>query len=70
MEKYLIVIEKAAGNFSAYSPDLPGGVATGKTKAAVRKNMRDAIRFHLEAMREDEQRIPAPTTTEEYVVVE
>lgn len=70
MKRFLIIIEKAEGNFSAYSPDLPGCIATGRTKAEVRKNMREAIEFHLEGMREDEQRIPAPTTTAEYIAVE
>lgn len=46
---------------------LPGCVATGRTKVEVRKNMREAMRFHLDGMREDEQRIPVPTTTAEYV---
>lgn len=48
MSGYRIVVEKAKGNFSAYSPDLPGCVATGKTAEETRRNMEAAIRFHLE----------------------
>jgi predicted RNase H-like HicB family nuclease len=48
-----IVIEKAEGNFSAYVPDLPGCVATGDSVAAVESNIREAIRFHLDGLKED-----------------
>lgn len=70
MKRYLIVIEKAQGNYSAYSPDIPGCVATGRTKAEATKNMRSALRMHLEGLREDELALPVPTTTAEYVTVE
>ena len=50
--RYAIVIEKANGNLSAYVPDLPGCVATGKTPKEVNANIRDAIRFHLDGLRE------------------
>lgn len=70
MRKFLIVIEKAAGNYSAYSPDLPGCVATGETKEAVEANMQEAIRMHLEGMREDNLPIPEPAASAQYVTVE
>ena len=70
MRKFLIVIEKAAGNYSAYSPDLPGCVATGETKEAVEANMQEAIRMHLEGLREDNLPIPEPAASAEYFVVE
>ena len=58
--RYLIVIEGAEGeNFSAYAPDLPGVVATGATEAEC--EMRDAIAFHLEGLRETGQPIPEPS---------
>lgn len=69
MSKYLVVIEKAKDNFSAYCPDLPGCVATGKTKRAVEKNIREAIEFHLEGLREERLPIPRHTATAEYVAV-
>ena len=69
MSKYLVVIEKAERNFAAYCPDLPGCVATGKTKRAVEKNIREAISFHLEGLKEERLPIPRHTATAEYVAV-
>jgi len=51
--KYLIVVEKGSQNYSAYVPDLPGCVATGKTRKVVEKNIREAIALHLQGMQED-----------------
>jgi predicted RNase H-like HicB family nuclease len=65
--RYAVVIEKAEGNFSAYVPDLPGCVATGEDVAAVEANIREAIRFHIEGMKEDGIDVPAPTSIAEYV---
>jgi predicted RNase H-like HicB family nuclease len=65
--RYAIVIEKADGNYSAYVPDLPGCVATGLTLEEVEEQMREAIAFHLEGLREDGLPIPEPTTLCEYV---
>ncbi len=65
--KYLIVIEKAANNLSAFSPDLPGCVATGATRAEVEDRMRVAIRMHLDGMREDGLTIPEPSSIAEYI---
>jgi len=67
--KYLIIIEKAKSNYSAYVPDLPGCVSTGKTVEQVRRNMQEAIDFHLEGMREDGAIIPKPSSTSAYVSV-
>lgn len=69
MKRYLVVIEQANGNLSAYSPDLPGCVATGKTRAEVELNMREAIQMHIEGLREDGLPVPEPTTSAEYVSV-
>jgi predicted RNase H-like HicB family nuclease len=65
--RYAVVIEKAESNFSAYVPDLPGCVATGSTLEEVEREIRDAIAFHLEGLREDGLPIPAPTSTVEYI---
>ena len=51
--RYAIVIEKAEGNLSGYVPDLPGCVATGDIVMEVEQNLRDAIRFYLDGLRED-----------------
>lgn len=69
MRKYLIVIEKAESNFAAYSPDLPGCVATGETRDEVHANMREAIEFHLDGMREDGLAIPEPQSSAEFVEI-
>ena len=65
--RYAVVIEKADGNYSAYVPDLPGCVATGDTVASVEREIRDAIRFHIEGLKEDGLPVPAPTSLAEYV---
>lgn len=67
--KYLIVIEKTRTGFSAYSPDLGGCVATGRTQSAVEKAMWKAIAFHLEGLRADGRRVPAPKAYSAYVEI-
>jgi predicted RNase H-like HicB family nuclease len=65
--RYAIVIEKAEGNYSAYVPDLPGCVATGATVAVVEAEIRDAIRLHIEGLKEDGLPVPEPTSIADYV---
>lgn len=65
--RYAVVIEKAEANYSAYVPDLRGCVATGATLHVIEAEIREAIAFHLDGMREDGQPIPAPTTMVEYI---
>ena len=65
--RYVVVIEKAKGNYSAYVPDLPGCVATGATVAAVEAEIRAAIQFHLEGLRAEGLPIPAPSSIAEYI---
>jgi predicted RNase H-like HicB family nuclease len=67
--RFLIVVENAGSNYSAYSPDLPGCVATGESHDAVEKNMYEAIQLHIEGLREDGLPIPVSTAIAEYVVV-
>ena len=67
--RYAIVIEKAEGNYSAYVPDLPGCVATGATVEEVEAEIREAIVFHVEGLREDGLPVPAPASQVEYVDV-
>ena len=69
MLQFLVVIEKASNNYSAYSPDLPGCVATGATIEAVRENMHEAIEMHIQGLREDRLPIPEPLTVVDYVTV-
>jgi predicted RNase H-like HicB family nuclease len=65
--RYAIVIEKADGNYSACVPDLPGCVATGATVKAVEAEIRDAIRFHIDGLRQDGLPVPEPTSIADYV---
>lgn len=65
--RYAIVIEKANGNYSAYVPDLPGCVATGDSVAAVEIEIRDAIRFYIDGLKEDGLPAPKPTSIADYV---
>jgi predicted RNase H-like HicB family nuclease len=69
MHRFLIVIESAGSNFSAYSPDLPGCVATGETREETEKNMYEAIQLHMEGLREDGLPIPSSESWDEYLVV-
>ena len=68
MIKYLIIFEKTKTGYSAYVPDLPGCIATGKTKAMVEKNIYGAIQFHLEGMKEEKIKFPLNTTDAETFV--
>jgi predicted RNase H-like HicB family nuclease len=65
--RYAIVIEKANGNYAAYVPDLPGCVATAASLADVEREIRDAIRFHIDGLKEDGQPVPQPTSIADYV---
>ncbi|MEQ1713645.1 MAG: type II toxin-antitoxin system HicB family antitoxin [Hyphomicrobium sp.] len=65
--RYVVVIERTDANYSAYVPDLPGCVATGETVADVEAEIRNAIRFHIDGLKEDGDPVPAPTTIAEYV---
>jgi predicted RNase H-like HicB family nuclease len=69
MYRFLIVVEDAGANFSAYSPDLPGCVATGVTREEAERNMYEAIQLHIEGLREDGLEVPTSTSIAEYVVV-
>lgn len=59
---YLIIIEKTDTGYSAYAPDLPGCIATGKTPDALRKRMKEAVEFHIEGLRLERMPIPEPTS--------
>lgn len=65
--RYAIVIEQAAANYSAYVPDLPGCVATGNTVAETEAQIREAIAFHLQGLREDGLPVPPPSSHVDYV---
>ena len=58
--KYAVVFEKSPDNYAAYVPDLPGCIATGATRDEVERNIREAISFHLDGLREDGLAVPQP----------
>lgn len=67
--RYAIVIEKAGSNYSAYVPDLPGCIATGASVEQVEAEIREAIEFHIDGLREDGSMIPLPSSQVEYIEV-
>ena len=67
--RYAVVIEKAARNYSAYVPDVPGCVATGKTVNQTLSALREALAMHFEAMRDDDETVPDPQTLVTYLEV-
>ena len=69
MHRFLVVIEKADGNYSAYSPDLPGCIATGDTREQAEQNMHEAVRMHVEGLLEDDLPVPKSQAFAEYIAV-
>jgi predicted RNase H-like HicB family nuclease len=69
MYRFLVVIEKANGNYSAYSPDLPGCVATGATREETERKMHEAIETHVRGLLEDNLPIPESSSFAEYMAV-
>jgi predicted RNase H-like HicB family nuclease len=70
MYRFLVVIERTDGNYSAYSPDLPGCVATGATREEVERNMHEAIELHVRGLLEDNLPVPDSDSFAEYVAVD
>jgi len=66
MNRYLIIVEKTATGYSAYSPDVPGCVAAAATRPEVERQMHDAIEFHIEGLRAAGEEIPTPTSEASY----
>lgn len=67
--KYLIVIEKTNHNYSAYLPDIPGCIATGKTMEEVKKNIAGALAMHLQGLDKDGLSSPEPKAKADYVAI-
>jgi predicted RNase H-like HicB family nuclease len=67
--EYLVVVEKGESSYGAYVPDLPGCVAAGETRREVLKLIRDAVKLHIEALRESGQSVPEPTSKSDVVRV-
>jgi predicted RNase H-like HicB family nuclease len=69
MHRFLVVVERAGANYSAYAPDLPGCIATGNTVDETRRNMQEAVELHLRGLKEDGLSVPDPTSFAEIVEV-
>jgi predicted RNase H-like HicB family nuclease len=69
VKKYLVIVEKTDTGYSAYSPDLPGCGSTGSTTEEVERNIRDAIKFHVEALKEEGYEVPEPSSYSSYIDV-
>ena len=69
MHRFLVIVEPAGDNYSAYCPDLPGCIATGDTREEAEINMHEALEMHVEGLIEDGMPIPQPTAVAEYMVV-
>lgn len=67
--RYAVVIEKAGSNYSAYVPDLPGCIATGTSIRQVEAEIREAIEFHIDGLREDGSHVPLPSSQVEYIEI-
>jgi predicted RNase H-like HicB family nuclease len=67
MRRYLVVLERAEHNYSAYIPDVPGCVTTGQTPEETVRNMREALELHFQELSEGE--VPEPTSSAEYVAL-
>lgn len=65
--KYAVVIEKAQSNYSAYVPELPGCVAIAASIEEVEREIREAIEFHIEGIRQDGESVPVPSSSVEYI---
>jgi predicted RNase H-like HicB family nuclease len=70
MYRFLAIIERTNNNYSAYSPDLPGCIATGDTLEEAERNIHEAIEMHVRGLKEDNEPIPASHAVAEYVAVE
>ena len=67
--RYAVVIEEAEGNYSAYVPDLPGCVSTGRSLDEVERSIREAVEFHLQGLHADQQLIPRASSRVDYIEV-
>ena len=67
--EYLVVVERGTSGYGAYVPDLPGCIAAGETRREVVKLIRDAVKLHIQALRESGQSVPEPTSTSDVVRV-
>jgi predicted RNase H-like HicB family nuclease len=70
MKRFAVVFERASSNWAAYVPDLPGCISTGPTLEETKRNIREAIELHIEAMREVGEPVPVPSSDVDFVEIE
>jgi predicted RNase H-like HicB family nuclease len=70
MKEYVVIFEWADSNYSAYVPDLPGCISTGKTIAEAEMNIREAIELYIDTLKEDDQPIPPPSIQSKAILVQ
>jgi predicted RNase H-like HicB family nuclease len=70
MKGYTVIFEWAGNNYSAYVPDLPGCISTGKTIEETEVNIREAIELYIDVLKEDKQPVPQPLIQSKVVLVE
>jgi predicted RNase H-like HicB family nuclease len=70
MKEYVVIFEWAGSNYSAYAPDLPGCISTGKTIEETEINIREAIELYIDTLKEDNQPIPPPSVQSKAVLVQ
>ena len=68
MKKFLVIYEKTETGHSAYVPDIPGVIATGKTMPSIEKNIYEAINFHLEGLELEKLPVPKSNSVGETMV--
>jgi predicted RNase H-like HicB family nuclease len=69
MKTFTVIYEKGPRNWSAYVPDLPGCIATGKTRAQIERRIQEAIEFHIEGLRQHGEQVPEPSVEAGVVTV-
>jgi len=67
--RYAVVIEAGESSFGAYVPDLPGCIAAGETREEVIGLIQEAVRFHIEGLKESGESIPPPSSSVEFIEV-
>ena len=67
--KYLIVVEETSTGFSAYSPDVPGCASAGRTEEEIKANMKEALVFHIDGLRQEDLPMPMPSTKPAHVEI-
>jgi len=69
VKRFMIVFERTRSGYSVFAPDLPGCIATGKTRKAAERRMREAVEFHIDGLRRAGGPVPRPNRMVGFVEV-